>query len=83
MLVRSTHDLPVWTRFSATLPGIGARGLRVLRRKHDAFGSLSQVPLTVGELDAIRNDEVAGADGPTAVTVPAERPMRGARVPAR
>ena len=79
MLVRSTHDLPVWARFSATLPGIGARELRVLRREHDAYGCLFQVPLTAGELDAIHYGEAAVA---TAASVSVESAMRGPHVPA-
>ena len=83
MLVRSTHDLPVWTRSSATLPGIGTRELRVLRREHDAYGCLFQVPLTASQLDAIRYGEAAGANGPTAALVSVGSAMRGPRVPAR
>lgn len=83
LLVRSAHDLPVWARLSASLPGIGARELRVLRREHDAYGCLFQVPLTAGELDAIRIAEVADAKRPTAVAVSAKSAMRGPRVPAR
>lgn len=83
MLVRSTQDLPVWARLSATLPAIGARELRVLRREHDAYGCLFQVPLTGGELDAIRSVELTGSDGQTAVIAPAGDAVRGPRHPAR
>jgi hypothetical protein len=63
MLVRAEGELPLWARLSASLPEIGAREVRVVRRDGQDFGCLFLHPLESAELDAVlgSDDVRAGA----------------------
>ena len=61
ILVRLSLDLPVWARFTVTLPGAGARDVRIVRRDGDRYGCLFQTPLEPEEMDAVLESEEARA----------------------
>lgn len=53
LFVRSAAELLVWGRFTVTLPDVGMRDVRIVRRDGDGYGCLFPEPLTVEELDAV------------------------------
>lgn len=53
LLVRSAVELPLWGRYTATLPEVGMRDVRIVRRDGDGYGCLFPEPLTTDEFDAV------------------------------
>lgn len=53
MLVRTAAEPAVWCRLVATLPAIGRRDVRVVRRDGDRYGCLFAEALEPEELDSL------------------------------
>lgn len=53
MLVRLDGELNIWSHATATLPALGPREVRVVRRDGSRYGCLFACPLEAEELDAV------------------------------
>lgn len=81
LLLAASAELVVWSRLTATLPAIGQREVRVVRRHNDRYGCLFGCALDQEEFDAVIASPEAESGfarlRAAAETLPPPTPKRG------